>query len=160
MAVNARRLVKLSFVISAVAAAVCQLIPVNRTNPPANPAQAFAARMNPPGAVAGAIERSCRDCHSNATTWPWYSRIAPVSWLVTGDVNKGRSHLNFSEWGRLDARRSARILEAICEEVKSGDMPLGIYTVLHPSAKLSPEEVQAICGWTATVLTTGAGERR
>jgi hypothetical protein len=71
---------------------------------------------------------------------------------VVDDVTEGRKHLNFSEWGKLDARRSARRLEEMCDEVRSGSMPDRKYVLLHPDAKLSADEVQAICGWTEQVL--------
>jgi hypothetical protein len=71
-----------------------------------------------------------------------------VSWLVVSDVNEGREHLNLSDWARYDARRADHELEEICEHVRGGEMPLGSYTLLHPAARLSTDDVNAICGWT------------
>ncbi|MEK9137619.1 MAG: heme-binding domain-containing protein [Bacteroidota bacterium] len=82
--------------------------------------------------------RSCGDCHSNQMVWPWYSNVAPVSWLVQYDVEEGRSHLNVSEWGR----RKNDADEAV-EEVESGAMPYPPYLLLHPSARLSDNEKAA-----------------
>jgi hypothetical protein len=150
-----RRLVRLFGLALVVFFVGAQFVPVDRSNPPTDPQQEFTARLSPPPAVASVIERSCRDCHSNRTTWPWYSRIAPVSWLVVNDVKEGRAHLNFSEWGTLGARRSARRLEEICEEIRSGAMPIPAYTLMHPSTKLAPQEIEAICGWTKEALAAG-----
>ena len=148
----ARKLVRMFLLVVAVLLVAAQFIPLDRSNPPSDPRQHFTEVAKPPSVVAAVIGRSCRDCHSNETRWPWYSRVAPVSFLVVDDVHEGRAHLNFSEWGKLDPRRSARKLEEICDEVKSGAMPDRKYVLLHPEAKLSPGEVQAICGWTEQVL--------
>ena len=152
MAIAARKLVRVVLLVLAVVLVAAQFVPLDRTNPPSDPQQHFTAITRPPEVVASALNRSCRDCHTNDTTWPWYSRVAPMSFLVVDDVNEGRGHLNFSEWGKLDARRRSRKLEEICDEITSGAMPDRKYTLIHPSAKLTPEEVQAICGWTEQVL--------
>jgi mono/diheme cytochrome c family protein len=83
--------------------------------------------------------RACADCHSNETTWPWYANVAPVSWLVQHDVDEGRATLNFSEWNRQQrrARESA-------EKVGEGEMPPSYYTALHPNARLSQAEIDAL----------------
>ena len=120
---NARRLTQWLLLAVVILLVVAQFIPVERTNPPGDPAQDVAARLQVPAAVSAVFDRSCRDCHSNATTWPWYSRVAPASWVLADDVKEGRSHMNLSEWGGLDDRRAANKLEEICEEVSSGSMP-------------------------------------
>lgn len=79
--------------------------------------------------------RACFNCHSNETLWPWYSNIAPVSWLTQRDVNGGRRHLNFSEWNRPQKHA-----KDAAEQVERGDMPPWFYLPMHPEAKLSPEE--------------------
>lgn len=140
-----------------------QFIPVTGTNPPVDPAQAIAASVNVPSDVAAILARACQDCHSHHTTWPWYSRIAPVSWLVINDVHEGRRELNFSEWGRSNARRQDRKLKEICEQVERGKMPMPIYTVMHPQAKLTASDRKAICDWTEMArkgaATTTAADR-
>jgi hypothetical protein len=92
-------------------------------------------------------QRACFDCHSNETTWPIYARIPPVSWLVTQDVVRGRSHLNFSEWGVAQARGGeggGRGSRQIGEVITNGSMPPGIYLPMHPSAGLSDAEKQQL----------------
>ncbi len=100
--------------------------------------------------------RACADCHSNQTKWPWYSRVAPVSWLVVRDVEQGRGHLNVSEWQRTqkDAREAA-------EEVQEGNMPLPIYLPAHPEARLAAAEKAAlIAGLEATFGRADQGRGR
>ncbi|HEY1341072.1 MAG TPA: heme-binding domain-containing protein, partial [Bryobacteraceae bacterium] len=94
------------------------------------------------------IERACRDCHSDATHYPWYAYIAPVSWLINSDVKRGRERLNFSSWKEYSVMRRERRLSDIANQVQDGKMPLGIYTWMHPQAKLSDRDVKAIFDWT------------
>ncbi len=122
-----------------------QVIVPARTNPVSDPALTFRAARPGAEAAAAIFERSCRDCHSNATVWPWYSRIAPVSWLVAHDVSEGRSELNLSEFGRYTPERQQHKLEEACEAVRSGEMPMWIHTLAHPEARLQPGDVETIC---------------
>ncbi len=126
-----------------------QFVRPARTNPQVDPSQTIHARQQVTPQVAAILDRSCQDCHSNSSRWPWYSNVAPVSWFVIDHVNHGRSHLNLSEWGLLDNRKASKKLEEICEEVQDGEMPLESYTYIHWSAKLSPEDVKTLCEWTA-----------
>lgn len=84
--------------------------------------------------------RACFDCHSNETAWPWYSNVAPLSWLVTIDVMEGRGKMNFSDWGRGYQPSIGEIVGVIQE----GEMPPFQYLVMHPEAKLSAAEKQAL----------------
>ncbi len=91
-------------------------------------------------------QRACFDCHSNETVWPWYSNIAPVSWLVQSDVNEGRSHLNFSDWSKV------REAFEIPDVVQEGRMPPSIFLIMHPEARLTQAEKEAlVSGFKATV---------
>lgn len=91
--------------------------------------------------------RACFDCHSNQTTGPWYSNVAPISWLIQHDVQQGRSQLNFSQWG--NSRRGG---DDVAEQIQRGSMPQWYYVVLHPSAGLTAaEKQQLIQGLTATM---------
>ena len=98
--------------------------------------------------VGKIFERSCNDCHSNKTTWPWYRNVAPVSWWVIDHVNHGRSHLNYSEWAKLKPADQKKTLQEICDEVTDGKMPLPSYLPMHPKARLSEEDKKIICDWT------------
>ena len=89
-------------------------------------------------------QRACFDCHSNETVWPWYSRIAPPSWLVALDVFRGRRHLNFSEGGAAGGEREEGGMGEAIEQIQRGEMPPGNYLPLHPEAKLSAAEKQQL----------------
>ena len=118
-----------------------QFFSVNKTNPPVT------AEIDAPSEVKGIFKRACYDCHSNETKWPWYSNVAPVSWLVAGDVEEGRNHLNFSEWGDLTRQKIAHKKEHIWEEIKEGGMPLSKYTWMHSEAKLLKKDKDIISEW-------------
>jgi hypothetical protein len=115
-----------------------------RTNPPV--VSAFAI-TNAPTAVATRLRAACYDCHSHETRWPWYAHIAPVSWLVVGDVNEGRKHLNFSEWPSADPVRAAKRLEEMSDQIGYGDMPPKKYTAIHADARLTDAERKELTGW-------------
>lgn len=85
------------------------------------------------------VKRACFNCHSNETVWPWYSRIAPISWLTERDVIGGRSHLNFSDWNRPQGQA-----EEVDEEIQTGAMPPWFYLPMHPEARLTPDEKKAL----------------
>ncbi|MDP2470322.1 MAG: heme-binding domain-containing protein [Candidatus Palauibacterales bacterium] len=118
-----------------------QLVPVRRDNPPVT------AEIQTPDEIGSLLRGSCYDCHSNLTEWPWYSRVAPASWLVVKDVRKGRSELNFTEWGDYTDRRRDHKLEELEEKVSEGEMPLKIYLPLHPEARLTDAERQVLVDW-------------
>lgn len=127
---------------------VLQLVP-NRfpENTAAGTGDLFAVHQVPEE-IAGILTTSCYDCHSGQTHFPWYSRIAPASWLIASDIREGRQELNFSEWGSLSKRNQIGKLESIKEEVSGGKMPLPVYTLIHRKAKLTPEQVSAVSKWT------------
>jgi hypothetical protein len=122
-----------------------QFVQPARKNPPANPAASFAAVAKPAPEVAAIFQRACGDCHSNETTWPWYSRVAPASWLVADDVKKGRAHMNLSEWSFLSPEASRLKLKAACKLVREQEMPLWQYRLMHSEARLTSAEVDQIC---------------
>jgi cytochrome c551/c552 len=118
-----------------------QFIPVSGTNPPVT------GEIKAPENVMQVLRNSCYDCHSNESLWPWYSKIAPVSWLVVSDVNEGREYLNFSEWESYSIQEKAEDLEEIWEDVEEGEMPLWYYLPLHPEARLSDKDMETIKNW-------------
>jgi len=118
-----------------------QYIPVEKSNPPA------LSDIETPMAVKIVFTKSCYDCHSNETKWPWYSKVAPISWLVAEDVNEGRKHLNFSDWERYTTDKQHKLLQDIIEEIESDEMPLGAYTVLHPGARLDEMKKELLKQW-------------
>jgi hypothetical protein len=104
-------------------------------------------------AVFEVLQRSCQNCHSEKTEWPWYSHIAPMSWLVEGDVSQARSHMNLSHWSDYTVEEQQDLLARIGSVVRSGEMPPGRYTMIHSNAKLSPTERDNVYRW-------AHGERR
>ena len=140
----------------AVAFVAIQVVRPSLANPPVDESKTIDASMQVPADVHAIFERSCIDCHSNKTVWPWYSHIAPVSWLLADDVKDGRKEMNFSEWGTYKDRRKARKLKEICEQVKEGEMPLWFYIPLHPSAKLSDADRARLCEWTSSLAAAAA----
>jgi len=122
--------------------AAAQLVRPSRANPPTDPAHTIAAHAGKE--VSAILERSCRDCHSNATVWPRYAEVAPFSWLMSYAVTKGRNAVNFSEWSTYPPDVRQMLLEASCQDVKAGKMP-GVYARLQPETRLSAEDVATIC---------------
>lgn len=137
-----------------------QLIRPERPNPPIDQSQIVQEHLLIPTEIGAILRRSCYDCHSNETVWPWYSAIAPASWLVADDVAEGRKRMNFSEWGTYKTGKVLSLLEGMCEETSEGGMPLKPYVLLHPSAGLSELEVKALCDWSEAELQrlTGGGQ--
>ncbi len=125
-----------------------QLIPISHANPSVDPSHALYATQNVPPPVKTVFERSCKNCHSNETSWPWYSYVAPASWVVAHDVHQARKAMNFSEWGTYTAKRREEKLEEVCEQLTNGDMPDFKYVLVHRSARITAEERGAICQWT------------
>jgi hypothetical protein len=132
--------------LAAAALLVCvQFVPVTRDNPPApGPDHVYATA---PANVRTVLDDYCKDCHSNQTAWPWYSYVAPFSWIVAHDVHKGRRKLNFSEWDTYSPKKRGEKLEAICDQVVNGDMPDGKYLLIHRNARLTQQEQEAVCTW-------------
>ncbi|MFY0686047.1 MAG: heme-binding domain-containing protein [Cyclobacteriaceae bacterium] len=101
--------------------------------------------------MSNLIVSACYDCHSNQTEYPWYSYVAPVSWLIIKDTNEGREELNFSKWGTMAKRRKIRKLKEIGEEVEEKEMPMTVFTITHPEARLTDEQRDQIVRWTKSM---------
>jgi hypothetical protein len=129
-----------------------QVIPVSRDNPPVT------GVVDAPAPIAATLRRSCFDCHSNETVWPWYSRVAPVSWLVAHDVHEGRAHINFSTWNSLAPEERKKRFVEIAEQVESGAMPPGIYIPLHPEGRLTLADINAVAAWARAQSAVGRGQ--
>lgn len=103
--------------------------------------------------VVRVLERSCQDCHSERTHWPWYSYVAPIEWFLEADVNEGRRHMNLSRWRSYSIEQQIEILTRIGAEVRSEEMPLPRYLQLHPEARLSEGEIDRLYTWAHTERT-------
>jgi hypothetical protein len=130
--------------------AAAQLIPVRRTNPQIETEVPVSVELE------AVMRRSCFDCHSNETVWPWYSRLAPVSWLLAHDVYEGREHVNYSTWNRLSAEEQSKAIEESWEHVEDGDMAPWYYEMMHARAKLSEADLALFRTWAETARAAAA----
>jgi len=108
--------------------------------------------------ISTMLKTSCYACHSNETVYPWYSYVAPSSWLVAKDVREGREELNFSIWQDYEMMDKLKILDDISAEVSEGEMPLKIYTLIHSSAKLDDAQRAKIVAWAEETMDVVAEE--
>ena len=127
---------------------LAQIVRPARTNPTVSSSLSIENQVAVDTNVVATLRRSCFDCHSNETVWPWYSNVAPVSWFVINHVSEGRRHLNFSEWGNYSETKKRERLNDICTQVKEHEMPLSSYTPLHPGSSLTEQDIQSLCAWT------------
>jgi Haem-binding domain len=102
--------------------------------------------------VGNKLARACGDCHSNQTNLPWYGHVPPVSWWIRSHVRDGREALNFSEWTKYSLNQQRDQLELLCRVISNGRMPPASYMLMHPEARLRPQEKEAICAWAAKEL--------
>lgn len=143
---NLREIILIVLLAGLTIALAIQFIPVHRTNPPVLAEPAWDSPQ-----TRALAKRACFDCHSNETVWPWYAYVAPVSWLTVHDVQEGRQNLNFSEW---TPEQNQNNMAAI--EVQFGGMPLPQYLLMHPEARLTPAETEALInGFDATFSNAG-----
>ncbi len=138
-----RRLKRIA-VVFVVLVAAAQLIRPARANPATVESRTIRAHVGTTSGLVAILDRACSDCHSNSTVWPWYTQIAPLSWLMAYSVAEGRKTVNFSEWAAYPPERQRELLAASCKATTTGKMP-GVYTWLHPEMKLSSQDIQTIC---------------
>ena len=134
-------LVVLSFI-------VIQFIRPDFTNPPVNQAETLDSATEVPENVKAILKRSCADCHSNETKYPWYSKIQPSAWFLKDHIDEGRREMNLSVWKTYEPRRQRKKLSEICEQVQSKEMPLPSYLWIHWDSKMSDEDIKTLCDWT------------
>jgi hypothetical protein len=133
---------------------LAQFVQPKRTNPPVVPSRSIEAHVQVPQDVLPILKRACGDCHSSETRWPWYSHVAPLSWLVADDVNLGRSHVNFQDWeAQENPKEAAEHLALICKEVRDKGMPPFSYRMMHKDSRLSDKEVETLCSWSQSFGT-------
>jgi hypothetical protein len=127
---------------------ILQFFRPEMNNPPFNPDDTIEAKLQVSPQVKEIFARSCNDCHSNQTVWPWYSNVAPMSWKMAEHINDGRKEVNFSTWAQYDTKQQERKLDKICDQITDGEMPEWSYTLIHWNAKLSEADKKLICEWT------------
>jgi hypothetical protein len=124
-----------------------QVYQPERINPPVDDTKTIFASLEVPPDVKSVLDRSCADCHSHNTVWPWYSHIAPTSWLTARDVKNGRKSMNFSTWGTYKKTKQVGKLDDISEQLTGDKMPLKPYRIMHPGSILSKSEVDLVVHW-------------
>jgi heme-binding protein len=138
------RRLKQAAVALAVVFAAGQLVRPERTNPATDASRTIRAHVGTASGLVAVLDRACGDCHSNDTVWPWYTQIAPASWLMVYGVTAGRKTVNFSEWASYEPELQRTLLSASCQDALTGKMP-GPYTLLRPETRLSANDVETIC---------------
>lgn len=143
-----RKILKWSVIIVASLFIIAQLLPTGLGNSPVDPSRTIEARLQVPAPVESILTRSCNDCHTQQTRMPWYSHVAPASWLLASHVRDGRHSMNLSDWASYDSEEQDIFLQNICRLTRRGAMPISSYLYIHRDAKLSPADVQTLCDWT------------
>ncbi len=124
--------------------AAAQLVRPERANPPTDVNRTIQSHMGTTSGVAAVVNRACRDCHTNATVWPAYTQVAPLSWLMAYAVKEGRKTVNFSEWAAYTAEQQRTLLARSCQDMTEGKMP-GAYALLRPETRLSAQDIETVC---------------
>lgn len=145
------KLLRILFILLVAVFVVLQFFGIDRTNPEFDPSNDMISMEKPPKDIEKILRSTCYDCHSNETNWPWYSYIAPTSWMIEEHVIDGRDNLNLSDWGEYELEDRAYIIEEMIEEIEDKEMPLPGYDMLHPDAKLSDEQKEALFNWLRSI---------
>ena len=111
----------------------------------------FAKTFNAPNEIQNLLKKSCYDCHSNNTIYPWYSKVQPMAWMMEDHINEGKKELNFNEFGTYSKRKQKSKLKSIISQIKDGEMPLSSYTLMHGDATLSEKDKQLLVDWFTNV---------
>ena len=141
------RILKILAVTLVAALVVIQFFQIDQTNPPVNAAEMLEASISLPPDINLIISRSCNDCHSHKTLYPWYINVQPAGWFMKDHIDHARSHLNFSVFNTYPPKKKAKKLEEICEQVETQMMPLPSYLWLHRDSVLKEGDAKALCDW-------------
>jgi hypothetical protein len=131
--------------IAVVVLAAAQLIRPDHSSPATDPSRTIHAQRPADSSLATVLDRACNDCHSHQTRWPWYTQVAPVSWVMAYAVKEGRRAVNYSDWAAYSPERQRMLLLKSCQDVTAGRMPGGAWTTLHSEARLTNRDVDTIC---------------
>ena len=142
-----RKIVKIAFILLVLAFIVGQFIRPDFSNPPVIPSETLTASTQVPADVQQILTRSCYDCHSNQTQYPWYSKVTPFNWFLADHINDGRREMNFSVWNTYTTKKKLRKLEELCEQVEQAEMPLPSYLWIHREAVLADGDARLLCEW-------------
>ena len=138
-----KKIIKVTIIALALIFLGAQFYRPSFSNPPVDPK----LELRAPAHVQPILDRSCSDCHSYRTRYPWYSRITPVSWWLKDHIDEGRDEFNLSEFGAYSPKKAAHKMEEVHEMVKKDEMPLREYLWGHPGAKLSSDDKKVLIEW-------------
>ncbi len=143
----AKKIIKTMVIILVAAFIVLQFFRIDKTNPPVVQAETIEASTVVPGDISLILGRSCNDCHTNQTQYPWYANIQPPGWFLKNHIDDGRRKLNFSIWNTYSPAKRSKKLDEICEQIESKEMPIPSYLWIHRDATLSDSDGKALCEW-------------
>lgn len=135
------------FIVVVAIIVIIQFFRIDKTQPAVNPETDYISMVQPSDEIKGLIKNACYDCHSNETVYPWYTNIAPVSWMIKSHINEGREQLNFSEWGNYQPGKRGHKQDECKEMLVEGEMPLKGYTIMHSSANMTDEQKAVLIKW-------------
>jgi hypothetical protein len=127
-----------------------QFVRIDKTKPETKESEDFIVMTNPPVDVANLLKSACYDCHSHETNYPWYSNIAPFSFMIEHHIEEAREHLNFSTWATYDTRKAIHKLEECAEEIEKNKMPMESYIKMHEEANLTEAQKERLVIWFAS----------
>jgi hypothetical protein len=141
------RILKIILIVLAIAFIGIQFVRPEKNNGRIDPAKELSAAVSVPADVDAILRRSCYDCHSNTTRYPWYAEMMPAGWFLADHIEEGRARLNFSEYGWGSLRRQYHKLGEITEQINEGGMPLSSYLIMHGDAALTADEKETLNRW-------------
>ena len=153
MVLPMKKVLKIVVIVLAVGFVFLQVFQIDKANPPINEGETLESSINVPADISQIMGRSCNDCHSHKTIYPWYTSIQPNGWFMKDHIDEGRHELNFSVFNTYPTKKKAKKLEEICELVSEGEMPLPSYLWIHRDAVLSDSDRRALCDWANNART-------
>lgn len=147
-----KKALKIILLALAIAFITLQFFQIDKTNPPITDTETLEAAVAVPPDVALILGRSCNDCHTDKTVYPWYAYIQPSGWFLKDHIDVGRQKLNLSKFNTFDKNKKLKRLEEICEEVAAATMPLPSYLWIHREAVMTESDKKALCDWTIQAI--------
>lgn len=142
-----KKFIKIAFIVTFLIFVALQFYRIDQTNPPIIAAESIESVVQISPDVSQILSRSCNDCHSHKTNYPWYANVSPFSIFLEDHIIDGRSQMNLSKFATYDASKQMRLLEETCDEVTGRHMPLPSYLWIHREASLSDSQIAALCDW-------------
>jgi hypothetical protein len=146
-----KKVIKWSLMIIAVVLIIIQFFRPEKNISSGVSDQDISKHYSVPAKVLAVLQRSCYDCHSNNTAYPWYNNIQPFAWILADHVKEGKEELNFSTFASYTPKKAAHKLDEVIGEIEESEMPLSSYTIIHRNAVLSAQEIKMIHDWATTL---------